>query len=395
MLNPSSKVIYAFLVSAELTMIATAICLLFSRGREPSDDTYNAIDRGLRKLICEPVHRFCGKDRAELIADTAYDVVLSLSDTQLVTAIAMLIAAVVRLFDGTITVYHFSMVTELVWLAANSHLLSLLVVRSYHDSVKPVRTDNDSDRGKPQCSDKKSKRKRHKRPNSQLAMWMRTVLMAGVAGLLLFCSTVSGYEFWNDEYSCPALCTLDGESRKGGEPKMWMEVNYFFILYSYPLAIFMLIRPARQWWIDHVRKHFQHDEQKPGNDLLSRVLGAIVGTGRAQKWLRETLRWAWYLLASETSDFVESIAWFVLGVFWIWGDEQVRQGGHSIMDDGEREKEESIHGFGQLVPIVLLGIPLLQVFEAYAAHSIDLAERKMKDDFPSCVDVGKDEGLTG
>lgn len=314
---------------------------------------------------------FCGDDRAKLIAETAYDVVLSLSDTQLVTAIAMLIAALVRLFDGAITVYHFSIVIDLVWLASNSHSLSLLVVRSYDDSVKPGRANSTATR-------------RYKRDSSQLAMWIRVAFMAGTAGLLLYCCTVSGYEFWNDEFACPALCTLDGEGRRGGIPLMWMGVNYFFVLYEYPLGIFLLIRPWREWWIANIRRHLDRNDKEPGMDLLSRGVAGIVGAGRMQKWLRETLRWAWYALASETSGFIESMAWFGLGVFWIWGDEQDRPGGHSIMDDGERKKEDAIQGFGQLVPIVLLGIPLMQAFEAYAAHSADLAERKRRDALPRC-----------
>ena len=124
---------------------------------------------------------------------------------------------------------------------------------------------------------------------------------------------------------------------------------------------------------------------EPGTDLLSRAIRAIVGTGWAQKYLREMLRWTWYFIVSETLSFIESFVWFGLGVFWIFGDGQDRPEGHSIMADGEVKKENTIQGFGQLVPIVLLGIPLMQVFEAYASHSADLAERKRKEALPRCL----------
>ena len=60
-----------------------------------------------------------------------------MSDTQLVSGIAMLISASKKLRDGSISVYHFNIVTDLAWFSSNTHILTLLVIRSFSQSVKP------------------------------------------------------------------------------------------------------------------------------------------------------------------------------------------------------------------------------------------------------------------
>ncbi|KAH8899080.1 hypothetical protein GQ53DRAFT_817283 [Thozetella sp. PMI_491] len=368
-------VIIAFIASAGLTIIATAVCLLFSRTNKEPGGTYNSIDRFFRDQLCDPLQKLHGERRCKLIAYTAYDVVLSLSDTQLVTGIAMLIAALIRLAKGLITVYHFSIVTDLVWLASSTHGLSLMVVRSFDESVKPERRDSDPSR-------------RSRLRASQFAKWVRAILMLCMAGMLFACCFITGYVYWYDEFRCPANCTLDSDTwyLKGGVPLQWMVVNFVFILWDYTIGIFMLIRLWREWWISNVRplfsSNFNEPDFEPGS-WKAGWAGVPLRLLASHKWPRVILKCVWHFFGSEFTSFLQTIAWFSLGIYWIFGqipDQlQDRPLGHSLMENPDEQKaEDEITGFGQLIPIVLLLIPILQLFEAYAARSTELQLEEMK-----------------
>ena len=66
-------------------------------------------------------------------------VTLALSDTQLITAFAILLAGLVRYLNNKISVYHFSVVMDLAWLASNTYITSLVVVGDYMREYHVVR----------------------------------------------------------------------------------------------------------------------------------------------------------------------------------------------------------------------------------------------------------------
>ncbi|CAM1509670.1 Fc.00g000050.m01.CDS01 [Cosmosporella sp. VM-42] len=122
-------VLIAFVATAGLTIIATALHLAFTRTNR--EETYNPIDKFCRKFLEYLRNNVDGEPKPppQLLVGCLYDLVLSLSDTQLVTGIAMLSAAVVKLHQNSITVYHFSTVADLAWLSSGVHILTLLIMR--------------------------------------------------------------------------------------------------------------------------------------------------------------------------------------------------------------------------------------------------------------------------
>jgi hypothetical protein len=95
------------------TVLSTAVCLLFSRSISDPGGTYNSVDYLVREYFRKTVHRPCAH-KVDVIARTAYGVMMSFSDTQLVASIAILVAALIRLNNKTNSVYHCSIVTDLV-----------------------------------------------------------------------------------------------------------------------------------------------------------------------------------------------------------------------------------------------------------------------------------------
>lgn len=324
------EVIIAFVASAALGAISTISCLSLSCASALEDyTTYNWIDRYPRRFIRRQISE---QQRPQLkrIAKCLRDVVLSLSDTQLVTSFAILVIALKQLADGTIPVYHFTIVTDLTWFSSNTHVLTLIVVRSFDASVKKEGREEGDPKTKFMV---------------QLPNFIRVSLMCVVAVLLFYASWVTGYAFWYDFPRCPANCTLDGP--RGGLPGRWMAVSFFYILWSYPIAVFLLFPFLRIWWIDHVR---------------DKVIGKDDVPDFRSKGPRSVFLLIWYYLSSEILSVLEVCVWFSLGIWWLRMD---RAAGHKAMDPLERTAEDTWK-FGQLMPLMLLILPVLQFFVSYA-----------------------------
>ncbi|RSL84625.1 hypothetical protein CEP52_016392 [Fusarium oligoseptatum] len=115
-------VISSFMTSSALAIVSTCLYLMIIRSGLDPEDSFNPIDGWARRTFCDPFIDFltkaeCIKSRMDKIESTIFSFVLSLADMQLVTGIAMLSAAIIKLHDekDEITIYHFSMVTNLAW----------------------------------------------------------------------------------------------------------------------------------------------------------------------------------------------------------------------------------------------------------------------------------------
>ncbi|KAK0672357.1 hypothetical protein QBC41DRAFT_362492 [Cercophora samala] len=355
-------VILAFFITAFLTVISTIFTLLLTRTDGPlSPDgtwpppssgsyppTVNKINHVSRQYIARPFVAYLHSRgvNVPVIAACATDLVISLSDTQLVTGLAVLVGALASVYrsdhDEPMSVYHFTIASDLAWFSSTTHLSSLLVLR-YH----------------PRISAKKGHRPSHIRPwTVRLPLTIRLVLMIVFAGLLLWATTLGGYECWYSIMACPAKCTLTHPW--GGEPETWVAVNTVLIVYGYSTHMLELSVTVRKYWLDHLRAHvLTPDNKAPVPRLKQGLAGMAISTARM------LLFWFWNVLGSDICDVLEMMVWFSLGCFWIAED---RRWGQAEMESEHRQAENRL-GYGQLIPIVLLLLPLIAVVESYAHHS--------------------------
>ncbi|KAH6900985.1 hypothetical protein BKA70DRAFT_1065943, partial [Coprinopsis sp. MPI-PUGE-AT-0042] len=234
-------VVTGFLATAFLTLIATGLCLLLSRSVE-SHASFNPVDRWFRRA-CSPTRRFvvlCGL-HPESLADALYNVVVSLSDQQIALGIAILGTATIRTYDSAtptpLSTYHLAMVGNIAWLSSNTHLLAILLARSYADSSKPSSPERrDPAKG---------------RTSSRFTRALRAISMLALAGLLLWLSWLGGDSGFYDSVQCPAACLVNSQNGKGGEPKSWMIFNFFYVFYNYTAMLAPQVSGrVRVWWMD-------------------------------------------------------------------------------------------------------------------------------------------------
>ncbi|RSL85626.1 hypothetical protein CEP51_003257 [Fusarium floridanum] len=83
---------------------------------------------------------------------------------------------------------------------------------------------------------------------------------------------------------------------------------------------------------------------------------------------RKLFVWLYYIEESETKAvLLSTCVWFVLGVYWTIDDRA--QFHKSWKEYVDIENENNAKGFGQLVPILLLGMPFLQGLQTYSEQS--------------------------
>ncbi|KAF2839729.1 hypothetical protein M501DRAFT_1003174 [Patellaria atrata CBS 101060] len=346
-------VLAAFVVTSALTMIATALYLVLTRSNHP--ETWNPIDKIVRKpldFIREKSATLTSlEDNDHPLVQCIFDLIISLSDTQLILGIAMLSSALIKLHQDTITVYHFNTIANLAWLSSGVHLLTLSVIRlELIGSAKPAQRVSPSKKIYP-------------------VVIIRVACMLLLAALLLYCSWVSGYGGWYNRFECPAECTIG--LRKGGEPLQWTIVNFVLILYAYPGAVFQLWAWGKKKWIDKFR-HRIIDKKGGINGDVKPIEGDVSKRTPLMIIKDILVLLFWYVRTSEIVEVLLAITWFSLGFYWTFSD---RHSMHQYMEENARDEENTINGFGQLVPLFLLLAPLLQLLESWAGQAGRSAHR--------------------
>jgi hypothetical protein len=328
-----AQMIAAFITSATLCLISSLLCLILY-GNNGINYT-NPIDRFWRRILCDPMQRLIGPQRAKTIAHSLYAIIMAISDQQLITGIAILSAAIRALDLRSITVYHFNMIMDMAWFSSNTHLLSLCVLRSFLDSPRLTNVLSSA------------------RSHSNLPRSLRIVAMLVLAGLLLHCSSVAGYELWDDHVNCPALCITRGARR--GAPHRQMIVTYIFVIQSYTFQIARVTPSIRSFCSNHIAPALVRFDST-----------ASSGSGKLYAPFRVLAMSLWHFFTSDFEFMGEMLAWYALGLYWTFTD---RRQGHAHMTDGELWKENHI-GFGQLVPMLLIVLATLAGMEGYICKSI-------------------------
>ena len=265
-------------------------------------------------------------------------VLLNLSDQQLLTGIAILISGLVK--HCSISVYHFSIVSDLAWFSSYVHLTSLVVLEDYL------------------------------RNRPQLRNW-RVCLMLVMMVLLLAYTILEGHRAWFDSWPYPAQCVFDDIiGQIGDRPAMWMEVNIVLLITAYSQSILplypTLFRLFNRWAYDKplgsmragitiLRQHRTRNSSGNWMIMLARACDAVWISSLAG--VKAVYMSVAALLGSTYVDFFYGLGWSAYGLWALVLDRDVAK---PAMDGNENDLT-----FGQLVPILLLSSTVITFKEAY------------------------------
>ncbi|KAL9085840.1 MAG: hypothetical protein Q9159_004505 [Coniocarpon cinnabarinum] len=138
------------------------------------------------------------------------------SDQMLVSCIALLSIAFAK--RRTMSLYHFSVLTDLAWLAANAHLVTIPIL------LPTLRESN-------------------------LQRWFRVLGMLAAFLLLLVTSVESANYYWNpDNFTCVAECVFLSEDPTfiiKGSALDWCVVNILLLLWDYITMSWLILSPQQ------------------------------------------------------------------------------------------------------------------------------------------------------
>lgn len=252
---------------------------------------------------------------------------MSLSDQQLVTGLAILIARYYEMMNSYLSIYHWQIVVYLAWLSSSVHIASLTLLRDVFN----------------------------KNPT------LRNIRVAGMLVLLalLIVAMWPTRSFLNMAYkpATPARCLWTRVPDDGGPEPDWI-ITIIMLLFAYVWKLSQLFASSRGW----VRRWMV---AKPQAALERSMRRAAVC--RRPGWLRRPILrilvvcyLSFVTYAEFPQSFVASIIYLALAL--PYGITLIAGMRHSLVSDDVRAGEQKLT-FGQLVPLFLLVIPILQVVE--------------------------------
>ena len=273
-------------------------------------------------------------------------IVLSLSDQQLLVGIAVLVAEFWT--HCSISVYHFTIASDLAWFSATIHLITLNYLIKYL-RWRPVHRD-----------------------------W-RVALMICLAILLAASCVVQGHSDWWDSWAYDAQCLFsDLGGNVSGGPAHWMYANLYVISSSFLVAIIKLYETSSdfvdKWLFEKPRAFLEGKTQ---------IMRTRKGQLSSYKTFKTEIRKWWItvelgmiamthithlslvaLITSQITSLVYNLFWFAYSLYNLVGDRYLPPS----MLDGTANKMS----FGQIVPILLLSSTIFVVREAYDGRALTL-----------------------
>ncbi|KAI9890347.1 MAG: hypothetical protein M1814_004257 [Vezdaea aestivalis] len=274
--------------------------------------------------------------KAAHLIECLHQWILALSDQQLITGLAVLIAAFAR-WDK-ITIYHFEIAASLAFYSAGTHLITLRILSSELRKQK-----------------------------MRLLLYVRVTAMFGLFVLLFVAIIYSGYRYWYEDVAWPMRCVALKLRRNlsksyGGTPAIWAYVYSVWLIVNYLQAFLQLSQTICTWAERTLAKHHSRIthglrtcRDKPRAKWTSWDYTALIG------WrIREVFLAILEIFCSRRWMLAEVFCWFIVNT---WGILSWRLANQEQIDDAK--KEADITGFGQLLPLFLLLIPFLTLVETY------------------------------
>lgn len=286
---------------------------------------------------------------------------ITFSDTQVITGIAILLGGYIQLYSG-ISSYHWQVIVALAWFSSLTHLLTLKSLRGYF------------------------------RKRLEMAIW-RAAFMGFVMILLIAALGPTGYISQNEAIATPAFCLFSSKRRLEVSrhavsssdsfdafnlPLIFLSI--FFLVTNYVLKViglFTTVPETWQSWLEtNVSKHLKYNLEctarlrdnsaftiiKKFWDMLRALVLLTYVLSKAFYEIGGSMLWEVYT-SKENPCYLSKLI-LCYKIFWmaaalVWGT--LRLIGLRISN---KHQEESKWGFGQILAVLLLFLPLWSVYQS-------------------------------
>ena len=285
--------------------------------------------------------------------------ILAYADLQIATGVGVLVAAFATM--SSMSVYHLQVAIYLAWMSSNTHLTA----------VSLLQTD---------FREKKSKsvaRRLRLGGMALLGVMLLVALVPTTAYNWLAIITRSegngrNYDILHEtalsSAGVPAGCFWQREYSGGLTPDAaW---SFIILILSYLWKALLLFRPTQRFHKVSCRERIQ----EPLRRVLDRLAGRLEANPRKNRtWLlfQFKLVFSLYLAGWAVFEFCQSfiISLWICGAGLVWGSFQILEPRRTI--PSQSLNNENSWSFGQVLPILLLAVPVLSFAEGYMGNSIE------------------------
>lgn len=260
------------------------------------------------------------------------EIVLTFSDQQLLTALAILVAGYTQALGGNLSVYHWNSVIYLAWLSSTVHLMSLSVLR---DRLK----------------------------ESQALRAIRVITMILILGLLLAALVPTMTREWEKSLTPPAKTGMPARClwntrlyAVNGIGDFW--ISYVSLLGAFTWKLCHFFDSSRKWVRLWTRARLECFLEKIARRSLRKPPSRRTRTTFRAISTIYIIFVAWMELL-ECFMFTILVLTFTLG----WGTYQLFASKSPLPEEIQSAEREM--GFGQLLPILLLSQPIFVAVQIY------------------------------
>lgn len=370
------------MASIDLTMMTSFVCVICASAW-PRKHVINRIYAWILPWLGRQVSKTFGNHHPVRVARICFDIIICLSDQQMVTFIALLIAAIKRLHvDKTISVYHLDFVINLVALSYSAYEFANHARRSV---INLAEAHGKRDAESAFCWTAEPQ-PWYERLRDWMPWGLRMILSYTFDALLLYIIWVGARPTRYVDPRCPALCVLES-SPIGGKGRTEMIVNYILIIPTDITETTCFFPAVETWWALHLRPrlvddrslpiHYRSHETPQGRRQSSeqslspktqttQLGGFRLILHRLRKSLKFVFATGQILFCSNFVTLASLIVWCV---FYFRQTFHTIAWGRSKMEEQEQEVERAM-GFGQIVPVFLLILLVLQFCDSLWGKSL-------------------------
>jgi hypothetical protein len=283
-------------------------------------------------------------------------VVLMLSDQQLITGASILIIGYIK--HCTITQYHFDIIALLGWISFTSHQSTLMILQEYLA------------------------------PRPSMRHW-RAIWISGLFGMIGVALIVTFNNNFLHTYGMSTQCVCN--NMRGNYSKQWLVwlALYLFLLVWGYLAVMAMLFPDQIWWITTVSSMFQYVFKIPtrirNKSRIRFVQEQALLADLSRHWTKSapSIRTTYHLGATAISWstwlIITSLTFLIFLLFFsiseiitidlfriyaslLWAAASLFSLKWSAVENG-MDGSENDWGFGQLLPLLLLILPVFAAWE--------------------------------
>lgn len=280
------------------------------------------------------------------------------SDQQILTGISILTAGYVK--RCTINVYHWQVVVYLAWMSSGTHLITLSVLREYLRGKSILRLS---------------------RVAGMFILFVMLFIAIAPTGSQTYYYIISGNLFSNVGYDVPdgnqylasGVSSACFWNRRYWNGWRWdAGLTYVLLISSYIARAAALFESSETFFRHNIRDRLLGHLEKALDRNVKHIRDSVAHqtSARFAQRLIYHIYLATYAVMFASlelySSFLAPLLWVLLNL--IWGSLQLlipRVG----LAESAAIAEENTFGFGQIIPLMLLALPLVAAVEAYYGRS--------------------------